>query len=144
MPFEIGKPATGGGIQLSEHVGALIVFVGTSLEANMQTAFGKTNAARVQIAVPLDGPSAGEVYQDCLIFGKVIVPSLTNAESDIVVGRLVMGAAKAGQNAPYTLTDPTEEEEKAVLGWLESNIVENGNGDYSLKGDDTGTTEGSF
>jgi hypothetical protein len=133
MPFEIGKPAAGGGIQLKDHVGALIVFVGTSLEANINTAFGPTNAARVQVVVPLDGPSAGEVYSDCLVFGKVIVPSLTNSDSDIVVGRLVMGAAKAGQNAPFMLEDPTEEEVKSVLAWLEQNIAENANGRYFVK-----------
>lgn len=131
MGFEVSKPAAGGsGFNPNEHVGTLIVFVGTSLEADINTAYGRTNAARVQITVPLDGDRAGEVFYDSLIFGKVIVPSLTNSDGDIVVGRIVMGTAKAGQNAPYTLDDPTDKEVEAVVAWLEANIKETSQGRY--------------
>lgn len=134
MAFEISKPSSqqGSGFRPSDFVGALVVFIGCHLEPEVNTAYGKTSAARVDIAVPLDGEDAGEVFKDSLIFGKVLVPSLTNADGDIVVGRIAKGDAKPGQNAPYILEDPSKKEEKAVLEWLEENIEETERGAYEV------------
>lgn len=136
MP-QLSKPAPGGsGFRAAEHVGALVVFVGTKLEPDYPTSFGTTNAARVAITVPLDGENAGEVYYDSLLFQTALVPSLTNAESDIVVGRIGVGQAKAGQSAPYILDEPTEEEITAVQTWLDENIIEKTPGIYALSADE--------
>lgn len=135
MPLAPSKPAQGSGIQLKDHLGELIVFIGCVLEPDVQTTFGTSNAARVAIAVPLDGEQAGEVFYDSLLFGKAMVPALTQAESDIVVGRLGQGAAKAGQNAPYILTDPTDEEVAAVTAWLEENVAQTDEGGYVIQGE---------
>lgn len=137
MPHSISKPASGGsGFRAADHLGELVVFVGCSLEADIDTTFGSTNAARVEITVPLDGENAGEVYYDSLIFGKALVPSLANAQGPIVVGRMAQGEAKAGQNPPYILTDPTEEEEKTVLKWLNENIGTDTRGNYIVLADE--------
>lgn len=129
MPFEVSKPSQAGeGFRSADHVGELVVFIGTNLEPEVKTAFGVTSAARVDVTVPLDGDEAGTVYRNSLLFGKVLVPSLTNADGDIVVGRIAMGEAKPGQNAPYILEDPSKKEEKAVLQWLEENIEETDSG----------------
>lgn len=128
MGYSVSKPGTGGsGFRASEHIGALVAFVGVKLEVDVETQYGRSNAARVQIAVPLDGDSAGEVYQDALIFGAALVPQLTNGDTDIVVGRITIGEAKkAGQNAPYVLQEPTEAEIASVVEWLEANIKQEG------------------
>jgi hypothetical protein len=131
MPLPLSKPAQGSGIKLADHIGELIVFIGCKLEKDVNTTFGVSNAARVDIAVTLDGDDAGAVFFDSLLFNKTIVPALTQADSDIVVGRLALGAAKAGQNAPYILSEPTDEEVAAVLAWLEENIIE-AEGSYAL------------
>lgn len=137
MPFKLNKPGAGSsGIRLADQVGNLVVFIGISLEADVDTQFGSTNAARVQIAVPLDGDDAGEVFLDSLVFGKMIVPMLVNSagDGDIVPGRVGLGEVKkAGQNAPYILEPLTDDEEKKILAWLEDNITEDGNGNYSVK-----------
>lgn len=137
MPFSLNKPGAGtSGLRLADHVGDLVVFIGVTLETDLDTQFGKTNAARVQIAVPLDGESAGEVFHDSLIFGKAVVPMLVNSEgdSDIVVGRVGLGEVKkAGQNAPYVLQGATEDEEAKTVKWLEANIEQDADGKYSIK-----------
>lgn len=132
MPLPLSKPAVGSGIRLADHVGDLIVFIGCTLEAEVQTTFGNSNAARVAISVPLDGDKAGEVYYDSLLFGKAIVPALTQADSDIVVGRLGQAQAKPGQNPAYILEEPTDDEVAAVVTWLEENVAESENGGYFI------------
>lgn len=137
MPHSVSSPAPGGsGFKVSEHVGDLIVFVGCSLEADIETEYGVSNAARIEILVPLDGDSAGEVYHDSLIFNKVLVPSLTNAQSPIVVGRLAQGEAKGSQSAPYILTDPSEKETASVVTWLDDNIGTDAQGKYTVISDE--------
>ena len=137
MPHSVSSPAPGGsGFKVSEHVGDLIVFVGLSLETDIETEYGLSNAARIQILVPLDGEQAGEVYYDSLVFNKVLVPSLTNAQSPIVVGRLEQGEAKGSQSAPFILTDPTEKETKSVIKWLDENIGTDAQGKYTVISDE--------
>ena len=137
MPHSISGPAPGGsGFKVAEHEGELIVFVGCTLEVDVVTQYETSNAARVEIVVPLDGDGAGEVYYDALIFNKVLVPSLTNAQSPIVVGRLGTGEAKGSQNAPFLLTDPSEEEHDSVVKWLADNVGSDKSGSYIIIADE--------
>lgn len=134
MPHTLSKPGTGSGFRAADHVGELVVFIGCSLEVDVQTTFGLSNAARVQITVPLDGDNAGEVYHDSLLFQKVLVSNLVgdDVDSPIVAGRLGTGEAKPGQSAPYVLSTPTDDEIKAIETWLDENITEDGAGRYRV------------
>lgn len=137
----IGKPGKMSGFKATDHIGDLVVFLGVSRESNVKTAFGETDAARVQLVVPLDGEHGGEVFTDSLIFGRALVPSLVNAGADIVVGRLAQGEAKKGQSAPTILADPTDEEVEAVQEWIEANIEED-RGRYLIAEQSFGDEEG--
>jgi len=135
MSYQLSDPGSSQGFKPADHIGTLCLFIGCKLEANVTTSYGTSSAARVQLVVPLDGDHAGEVYEDSLIFGKVLVTNLVGDDlvSDIVAGRLGQGKAKAGQNPPYILERPTEEEKATILAWLTDNVAQAEDGTYSIK-----------
>jgi hypothetical protein len=135
--MEISKPSEGTiteGLRVADQIGQLILFIGITLEENFQTQYGVSNVARVQLAIPLTGDDAGEVYTDSLIFGAVLVPRLVEflPDRNIMLGRIEQGDAKPGQSAPYLLARPTEDEETSSNKWLVENISDD-NGAYSVK-----------
>ena len=46
--------------------------------------------------------------------GAALVPRLLTSEYDVCPGTLAIGEAKAGQNPPYLLEDPTPDETKTI------------------------------
>jgi hypothetical protein len=119
MSFKISKPGGRAGFVKDDHEEHLLAFVGVTLEEDTDTAFGSTNAARVETVVCLDHPL---VLHDQLIFGAALVPRLTEVEdgdSEIVLGRLVKGNAMPGRNAPWLLEDPTDTDEKRCEEFFE-------------------------
>lgn len=135
MAYQLSDPGSSQGFKAADHIGTLCLFIGCKLETNVATSYGTSSAVRVQLVVPLDGDHAGEIYEDSLIFGKVLVTNLAGDDlvSDIVAGRLGQGKAKAGQNPPYILERPTEEEKATILAWLTDNVVQAEDGTYSIK-----------
>lgn len=88
--------------QIKTHVGSLCLIAVNEYVPSMTTAMGTGPAVRAEVAV-VDGPGAGERYPDALFFGKKIVPQLKSSVGSTVLGRIVLGQAKAGQSAPYQL-----------------------------------------
>jgi hypothetical protein len=128
MGFKIGKPKQGAGAwDKAAHEGALLAFAGITYEADIVTSFGTTDAARVQYIGVVSGASDstlnGTITEDALLFGNALVPALTGAEGEVVIGRLVKGTAKAGQSAPWLLADPTEEEVAEAEAWLDKHAT---------------------
>lgn len=133
--FTFGKPGSAGDqFKSADNLGRLVAFVEPSLE-DVDTKFGEAEAAKVRYAIVLDGADAGSVYENTLVFGKALAPAVyANGESAIVLGRIAMGTAKAGQNAPYILEDASEDDEKAAGAWFSQNASRNAAGRIVISG----------
>lgn len=114
-PF--ATPATANGIKWADIKGSLVLIEVLAHEKDIQTAFGDSDAIRANVAV-LDGDSKGETYPDCLIFPKALVSQLRPRIGAKVLGRVTQGAAKAGQSAPWLLSEATPEDEKVGIAFL--------------------------
>lgn len=117
-PFE--APATAVGIDYKELNGALLLFSVTSVETGVVTSLGEKDAVRCNVAV-LDGPQAGQTYDDTLIFPRVLIGQLRSRVGGMVLGRLGQGAAKPGQNPPWKLAEPTDDDKAKGRAHLAAN-----------------------
>ncbi len=106
---QISAPATGDKLDYAEHLGRLLLIYPTEAVSQIQTTLGPKDAIRANVVV-LDGPQAGRLIDDALIFPRVLISQLRSKLGGIVLGRLAQGVAKPGQNAPWTFTAPTDAE----------------------------------
>lgn len=132
----IGNPAdmfatgttTGSGHKLTDDEGACVLVKAQKVRQTIATQYGESEAVQASWVV-LDGPNAGAVRNDSLIFQRFIVNSLTsNFDSGrpFTVGVIFRDQARAkkGQSAPVVLADPTDEQLQAAMaaakqqGWL--------------------------
>jgi len=106
-PFD--APASGGGdrLNLGDLKGALLLFTVHSVERDIQTSFGDSDAVKCDVAA-LDGDHKAQTWQNTLIFPRVLQSQLAPKVGSMVLGRLSQGQAKPGQSAPWTLIDPTD------------------------------------
>ncbi len=112
-------PAAGGDrLPLDELLGALLLFTVDSVEKDIDTAFGTTDAVRCTVAA-LDETHKGDTWADTLIFPRVLQSQLRGAAGGgMVLGRLGKGEAKKGQSAPWTLADPTDADKDIARKYL--------------------------
>jgi hypothetical protein len=111
MPFN--DPSSGGDkLPLADLNGSLLLFTVKGVEKDIATQFGTTDAVKADVAV-LDGPSKAEVFEDALVFPRVLRSALAPNVGAMVLGRLGKGTAKPGQSAPWVLAAGTDED-KAV------------------------------
>jgi hypothetical protein len=105
----------------TDHVGDLIMVLPTAY-ITATTKFGERECVEATVVVLDDagGPPAEEPepIKDARIFGKVLSNQLADSEGQWTLGRLELGVAKGGQNAPYRLADPTAQDEKVAEEWL--------------------------
>lgn len=132
----IGNPAdmfatgttTGSGHKLADDEGACVLIKTQKVRQTITTQYGDNEAVQASWVV-LDGPNAGAVRNDSLIFQRFIVNSLTSnfdGGRPFTVGVIFRDQARAkkGQSAPVVLADPTDEQLQAAMaaakqqGWL--------------------------
>lgn len=100
-------PSTPGDrLPLPELVDALLLIEVVAQETGIQTAFGQSDAIRAHVHA-LDGQHKGKIWQDSLIFPKVLQSQLRSSIGQMVLGRLGKGDAKPGQSAPWKLAVST-------------------------------------
>lgn len=104
-PFAAPAAATGG-VDLKTINGALLIIKPAAVESGIQTVHGPSDAIRADLYV-VDGPLGGEVYEDTLLFPKVLQGQLKARVGQLVIGRLGQGQAKPGQSAPWVLQEAT-------------------------------------
>lgn len=114
---EFAAPATATGIKWAEVKGSLVTVKVHSVETGIQTAFGLADAVRGDVTI-VDGPSAGDEYNDCLIFPKGLQSQLRPNVGKTVLGRVGQGAAKPGQSAPWLLQAATDADHKTAADFL--------------------------
>ena len=132
----IGTPNTteeGARFTPKEHLGKLDMFCGHG-KTTIDTEYGETVVATVSLVAVLDGDQV-EIFNDAFIFGKALAPSIYTSDKDVVVGIMAQGYAKAGKQAPWTLTEPSEVQLEAARAWFPKHVVESG-GEYLYKPDE--------
>ncbi|MGJ9714300.1 hypothetical protein [Actinotignum sp. GS-2025d] len=107
-PF-VAPAAPGDGIVWREVNGALLIIKPTQHETGFKTTYGESDVIHADIWV-LDGPTAGESFEDTLIFPRMLVNQLKNQIGELVIGRVSQGQAKPGQSAPWLLQAASEQE----------------------------------
>lgn len=102
-------PSSTTGIQWDEINGRLLLIKAHSVENDIKTSYGDTDAVRADVTI-LDGPDAPTEYRDTLIFPKVLQSQVrSNAGTGRMnLGRLGQGNKKPGQSPPWMLGDPTD------------------------------------
>ena len=112
------QPSQGDKFTVSEHIGSLCLFFVHDVRAAINTSFGDKEAVACDIHV-LDGPGAGEISHDALIFQGALIGSLRSAVGgDPVLARISQGVAKPGQNPPYILAEYTTEDAAKAEAYL--------------------------
>jgi hypothetical protein len=137
------KPGSVSGLRLDELKGSLLIIYPKRVD-EVKTRLGDKTATRGDVHV-VNGPRAGKVFRDTLIFPTVLQDQLRGeiGSGDPVLGRLGLGAAKGNQNAPWVLDDATDDDEQLAAEYLGSGAIgvgelgENGDsGDVPLSDDD--------
>lgn len=114
------SPAAAIGIQWRDYLGSLLLFDVKSIEKDVNTSVGISDAVKVGINV-LDGPGEGDGIAETLVFPLVLKSQLAGRVGGRVLGRLGQGAASPGRTAPWKLNDPTEEDKTLARAWIAKN-----------------------
>lgn len=109
-----------GGITWAEHKGALLLIEPHSVETDIQTSFGASDAVRADVHV-IDGPGAGEEFLDTLIFPRILQSQTKGQVGNKVLGRLGQGNAKPGQSAPWQLLEADAADIAKAEAWVRQN-----------------------
>lgn len=117
MDEEFAAPASSVGFVWEDHKAALLIIEPHALETGIITSFGDKDAVRATIRV-VDGPDAGGIYEDSLVFPKALIGQLKSSIGKKVLGRLAQGVAKPGQKPPWLLSDPTPDDITAAKASL--------------------------
>ena len=123
---EFASPASASGIKWEDHKNALLLFEVKSVETDIKTAFGDTDAVRADVTV-LDGANLGTEVRDTLVFPRVLQSQLRPNVGKKVIGRLGQGTAKPGQSAPWMLADPTDADIATARAHVAKTNVATGN-----------------
>ncbi|GAA4908313.1 hypothetical protein GCM10023405_32390 [Streptomonospora salina] len=113
-------PTASTGVKAADLQGRLLLIRPLSHEPDVLTMYGSKEAVRCTIA-ELDGPDAETTHEDVMVFGRGLVGQLRAALDGgvaMVLGRMGQGQAKPGQNAPWRLLDPTEQDSATARAYL--------------------------
>lgn len=116
-----GGPQSGDLMQLKDHEGDLLLFRVLEVKEDVQTAYGEKEATVCDVFV-VDGDAAGTVYKRTMIFQLVLQGQLRpfRENNRMLLGRVGKGEAKKGQNAPWKIQDPTDEDKRLAFEYLTS------------------------
>ena len=115
------KPAAPGeGINWADHKGSLLLVDVITQEHGVTTVHGLADPVRANVAV-IDGPGAGQTYNDTLIFPKVLIGQTKSMAGKKVLGRLTTGNQKPGQSPPWMLAEATDEDIRKAEAWVAAN-----------------------
>lgn len=122
--MKFNKPASASGLDLKALNGSLLLVTPLRLEEDIQTNLGPRDAVIADVAV-LDGNHAGQVYRDAPVWPKVLQGQLRPqiGSGEPTLGRLTQGVAKKGQSPPWILDDPSDDDEKLALDYLNSGAI---------------------
>jgi hypothetical protein len=106
MSMQFAAPAAGGdGFRPADAVGHLLAIDVAGHETGIPTSFGDKDAIRCTV----HDITSGDTSEDTLIFSGTLVGALKPRVGLMVLATLGQGVAKAGQSAPYVLTDASND-----------------------------------
>lgn len=115
------QPSQGGDqVKIPELLGALVLVYVREVREGITTPYGEKEAIACDLHV-LDGPKAGEISENSLIFQGALIGALRGATGgDPVLGRIGQGTAKPGQSAPYILLPFTDADAAVATAWIQA------------------------
>jgi hypothetical protein len=112
--YMLGAPGSAAQVDWKALYLHLVVIFPYSVE-NIDTQFGMKTAVRADIY----DVHTGAAMLDSLIFPSKLVGQTQGCErGQAIVGRVTLGTAKGGQNAPWELEDPTEADFATARAYL--------------------------
>lgn len=118
-------PGERSNFKLADHEGALLLITPRSLEEAIETAFGEADAIKADVVVLTDTNGkrlkAPEEEAGVLIFQRVVIGQLEESiGKSRVLGTIGRGVAKKGQDAPFIIEVPTDDEKDIARAYLKS------------------------
>lgn len=129
-PFKSGAS---GGTGITEYEGQLLLVTPTEYIESMKTSFGDTDAVRVDFVV-LDAPDGPEEVEDTLVFQRILISAMKRGATfnekngvDPQTGypKMILGVLmpnkdkqKKGQDAPWDLLEPNDEQKALAREYL--------------------------
>ena len=102
----------------------LVLFTPTEYVEEVTTDFGTKDAVTTDLVV-LSGPEAGTEYTDVMIFQGSLIGTLKRKipGGRKVLGVIAKGEAKKGQNAPYILQAPDDDQKQVARDYLAGRTI---------------------
>jgi hypothetical protein len=119
MADQFDNPGATTAINLADLKGRLLLLKPSRVETGISTVLGTKDATVVTVHV-LDGTDSGQVYTEAFIWPKVLQMQLRPnvGTGRYYLGRLGQGLAKPGQNPPWNLDNPTEDDREKARKYL--------------------------
>lgn len=110
-------------VAIKDLLGELVLFTPTEHVEEVQTDFGTKDAVVTDLVV-LSQDGTPE-YTDVMVFQGSLIGQLKRKipNGRKLLGVIAQGEAKKGQNAPYILTAPTDEQAQAARDYLAGRTV---------------------
>ncbi len=110
-------------VAMKDLLGELVLFTPTEYVEEVQTDFGTKDAVLTDLVVLSQG---GTEYSDVMVFQGSLIGQL---KRKIPTGRKLLGVvakgeAKKGQNAPFILEAPTDEQQQTARNYLAGLTIE--------------------
>lgn len=112
-------------VAIKELLGELVLFTPTEYVEETKTDFGDKDAVTTDLVV-ITAEGGPAEYTDVMIFQGSLIGQLKRkiAGGRKLLGVLAKGEAKKGQNAPYVLEAPTDEQKQMARDYLAGRTVE--------------------
>lgn len=115
-PFD--NPASGK-FEAKNHNGRLLLITPKDYLTGVKTINGEKDCIDGEVVVlPEPGKGELEVIDNARLFGGQLIAATKSKIGKMVLGRLGQGTAKPGQNAPWILTDPTDDDRAVGMAYL--------------------------
>lgn len=129
-PFKSGAS---GGAGITAFEDQLLLVTPTEYVESISTSFGDTDAVRVDFVV-LDGPDGPEEVEDTLVFQRILISAMkrqaifnekNGVDPQTGYPKMILGVLKPneekqkkGQDAPWDLLDPSDEQKALARDYL--------------------------
>ena len=119
MPDPFNSPASGQ-FRAKDFNGRLLIVTPNEYVTGINTVNGVKDAVDAKVVVVDEtNPAGSEVIEGARLFGgQLIAGTKPFIGKGMVLGRLGQGTAKPGQNAPWVLNDPTDEDRTKAQAYL--------------------------
>ena len=125
MPRNDEFDTAGSYVAIKDLLGELVLFTPTEYVEEVKTDFGEKDAVTTDLVV-LTAEGGPAEYTDVMVFQGSLIGALKRKipTGRKLLGVIAKGEAKKGQNPPYILTTPTDEQSQMARDYLAGRAVE--------------------